>query len=136
MHDLEVQKRFVQLRSQGHSFARIAQELNVSKQTLINWSRKLRFEIQNLRAIELEALREQLVASREVRARALADQLRRVEYELKKRSLEDFSTSRLYSLAASLRQQILNETDVMQFTAPLKEIPDDEYHELAQSWRP
>lgn len=48
MHDLDTQKQFVLLRSQGKSYDRIAAELNVSRQTLINWSRKFRFEIQNL----------------------------------------------------------------------------------------
>lgn len=56
MHDVEVQQKFIQLRSQGLTFDRIAKELNVCRGTLINWSRKFRFEIQNLRAIELESL--------------------------------------------------------------------------------
>ena len=38
MKDLETQQRFVQLRAQGLSFARIAQELDVATGTLINWS--------------------------------------------------------------------------------------------------
>ena len=41
MNDLEKQQRFVFLRAEGWSFARIVEELNVSKPTLINWSRKL-----------------------------------------------------------------------------------------------
>ena len=36
MHDIEIRNRFIQLRSQGWSFARIVVELNVSKPTLIN----------------------------------------------------------------------------------------------------
>jgi|ERR1041385_2831760 IS30 family transposase len=136
MHDVQVQQRFVHLRSQGCSFARIASELNVTKPTLINWSRKFQFEIQNLRAIELEALQEQLVATREIRARALGEQLAKVEQELKKRDVAELSTSRLHSLANSLRQQILRETGQMQFTSPLREIPDEEYHEQVQDWKP
>ena len=128
MHDVQVQNRFVELRSQGWSFARIATELNVSRGTLINWSRRFQFEIQNQRAIELEALREQLIATREARARALGEQLRQVEAELQKRSLAEVSTGRLYGLADSLRRQILCETGPVRFTSPLREIPDDEYH--------
>ena len=56
MKDQETQQRFIHLRSQGRSFAGIAQELNVARGTLFNWSRKFRFEIQNIRAMELEAL--------------------------------------------------------------------------------
>jgi len=58
---------------QRATFSRIAQELNVSRGTLVNWSRKFQFEIKNMRAIELEALQEQLIASRETRALALGD---------------------------------------------------------------
>ena len=61
MKDQETQQKFVELRTQGRSFARIAEELQVSKRTLIEWSRKFQFEILNQRAIELEALRERYV---------------------------------------------------------------------------
>jgi len=117
MIDAEKQQKFIQLRSQGWSFARIAQELDVAKGTLIGLSRKLQFEIQNQRALELEALQEQLVASREARARALAEHLHRVEQELQKRDLSQVSTGRLFGLAESLRRQILHETGSLKFTS-------------------
>jgi hypothetical protein len=134
MKDAEIQQRFIQLRSQGWSFARIAQELSVSKPTLINWSRKFHFEINNARAIELEALQEQLVASREARVRELAAKLKLVEAELATRQLSEVSTPRLFSLAAALRREILRETGSVQFTQPVKEIPGEEYHEEVQDW--
>lgn len=136
MHDVQMQQRFVQLRSQGWSFARIATELGVAKQTLINWSRKFRFEVQNARAIELEALQEQLISTRETRARKLAEQLRAIEGELAKRDLSEVSTGRLYALAASLRSQIAKELGQAQFSSPVRDIPNDEYCEQAQDWTP
>jgi transposase-like protein len=136
MNDIEMQQRFIQARSQGHSFARIAQNLGVSKPTLIKWSRKFRFEIQNLRAIERENLCDALISNAEQRARKLGDQLKAVEAELAKRDLSELSTSRLFSLADNLRQQVLRETGSMRFTTPLKEIPNDEYHEQVQDWNP
>ena len=42
MNDTQTQQRFVHLRAEGWSFARIAAEINVSKPTLINSSRKFR----------------------------------------------------------------------------------------------
>ncbi len=136
MHDVQMQQRFVQHRSQGWSFARIAAELNVSKQTLINWSRKFQFQVQNLRAIELEALQDQLIASREARARVLAEQLRRVEAELAKRDLAKVATGRLFTLADALRRQVQRETGLVQFTSPTREIPNDEYCDRVQTWAP
>jgi len=84
----------------------------------------------------MEALQHQLIESREIRARALAEQLRKIEAEVATRNLTEVSTGRLYSLAESLRRQIMRETGQLQFTSPLKEIPDDEYHEQAQNWTP
>ena len=45
MKDAQTQQQFVLLRAEGRSFNRIAEELNVSKPTLINWSRKFQFDI-------------------------------------------------------------------------------------------
>ena len=114
----------------------MAQDLNVSRATLFNWSRKFRFEIQNLRAMELEALQEQLIATREQRARLYGDQLQRVEAELKKRDLADLSTGALFQMARTLRNQIQREIGTMEFASPLKDIPNEEYHEQAQHWTP
>ena len=52
MHDDKIVQRFIDLRVQGWSFARIAAELKVSKPTLIAWSRKHQHIIANLVAIE------------------------------------------------------------------------------------
>ena len=136
MKDVETQQRFVLLRSQGWSFARIATELSLAKGTLINWSRKFQFEITNARAIELEALQEQLVATRETRAKAFGEHLKRIEAELAKRDLTELSTSRLFALARLLRRDILRETGPLQFTSPINEIPQNEYHEQVQDWTP
>jgi transposase-like protein len=51
MIEQETQAQFIVLRGQGKTFAAIAEELSVSQGTLVNWSRKFRFELQNLRAI-------------------------------------------------------------------------------------
>lgn len=134
MHDLETQKKFVLLRSKGRSYDRIAAELNVSRQTLINWSRKFRFEIQNLRAIEMETLLHSVLTSGAAHVQALGDRLRQVEQELQKRNLSDLTTVGLLSLASRLRREIRSETGPLQFTVPVAEIPSAEYHEQVQNW--
>jgi hypothetical protein len=48
MHDDKTVQRFIDLRVQGWSFARLAAELNVSKPTLIAWSRKHQHLVANL----------------------------------------------------------------------------------------
>lgn len=134
MHDQSTTDRFIFLRCQGWTFAKIMGELNVSKPTLINWSRKFQFEIQNARAIDLETLRDKWLAGTAVRVNALGEQLRKVEADLARRDLTQLSTARLYALADSLRCRIEQETGPMKFTSPISEIPNNEYHEHVQDW--
>jgi hypothetical protein len=136
MNDAETQQRFVFLRAEGWSFARIAEEMKISKPTLIKWSRKFQFEIQNQRAINAEALQEKWLSTREARVQALGEHLRRIETELANRDLSTLSTSRLFALADSLRRQIRRETGPLEFSTPVSEIPNDEYHDQVQDWKP
>ena len=134
MHDEKTVQRFIELRSHGWTYARLMTELNVSKPTLIGWSRKHQFQIQNLRAIELEALADKWLASVADRVNALGEQLRKVEAELTGRDVKDLSTAQLYSLARDLRRQIEQAAGPVQFTSPVAEIPGDEYHDQVQDW--
>ena len=136
MHSPEVRQKFVERRAQGSSLKRIATELGVARSTLIEWSRQLRFQLQNQTAIELDDLQARLLGPRQHRATLLAEKLATVEAELKKRDLAKVSTTHLFSLAAALRRQILQETDGFKFIAPVKEIPADEYVEEVQEWKP
>lgn len=115
MKDKESVNRFVMLRSQGWSFSRIATELDVSKPTLIKWSREQQFAIQNLRATETEALAEKIFKPLAHRWEAMARDLARVEEELDKRKLDDIPTLRLFALVAALREKIANETGPVNF---------------------
>jgi len=136
MHGPETVQRYIELRAQGWTYARLMTELNVTKPTLIAWSRKHQFEIQNLLAIELEALRVKWLASTSEHVDSLGDQLRRVETELTRRDLSALSTPQLMAAARSLRRQIEQATGPLQFTVPLNEIPSGELHEQVQDWKP
>jgi hypothetical protein len=135
MHDDKTVQRFIELRAQSWSYARLMTELNVTKPTLIAWSRKHQFQIQNLKAIELEALGEKWLASTTDRVNALGEQLRKVEAALSQRDVGALSTQQLYALARSLRRQISQATGPVAFTVPVGEIPSAEYHEQVQDWQ-
>ncbi len=135
MHDEKTVERFIELRSQGWPFARIATELNVSKPTLINWSRKHQFQIQNLRAVELEALPDKWLAPVSDRLNSLGEQLCKVEAELATRDVKALSTPQLYSVARNLRRQIQQTAGPVQLTSPVGDIPEDEYHDQVQDWK-
>jgi hypothetical protein len=134
-HDEKTVQRFIELRAQGRTYAQLMGELQVSKPTLIAWSRKHQFQIQNLKAIELEALAQQWLASITDRVNALGTQLQRVEAELGKRDPAELTTPQLYSLARQLRRQIEQATGTVQFTSPIAEIPNEEYHDQVQDWQ-
>jgi hypothetical protein len=135
MHDEKTIQRFIELRSQGWPFARLAAELNVSKPTLINWSRKHQFQIQNLRAIELEALADKWLAPVTERFNRLGEQLQKVETELAARDIKALSTPQLYTLARSLRRQLERTAGPVEFTSPVGEIPQNEFHDQVQDWQ-
>ena len=135
MHDPQTVQKFIQLRAQDWTYARLITELNVSKPTLIAWSRKHQFEINNLKAIEQEALREKWLSSTAQRVNALGEQLRKTETELNQRDLTALTTPQLFALARSLRAQIERATGSLQFTTPVSEIPSGEYHDQVQDWK-
>jgi hypothetical protein len=135
MHDENTVQRFIELRAQGWTYARLITELNVSKPTLIAWSRKHQFQIQNRKAIELEALREKWLASTAERVNGLGDQLRQVDAELAQRDVSGLTTSQLHALARTLRRQIEHATGPLRFTSPVSEIPAAEYHDQVQDWQ-
>ena len=137
MTDQDNLKRFILLRSQGWSFNRIQVELNVSKPTLIKWSRLHQFEIANLRAIETENLAESVLGSRAGRWQKLAAQLERIEQEIDQRDLKPVSTAQLHSLAARLRAELTRDCySPVQFSETTGNIPAEERVILEHKWKP
>jgi hypothetical protein len=134
MKDSETIARFIFLRSQGWSFNRITVELNVSKPTLIKWSRQHQFDIANLRATETEALAERVFRQRHERWEFLASQLKRIEDEIEKRALDEIPIARLHSIAAGLRAEIKQEVGTVRFSETNSRIPSEEYVIARHDW--
>ena len=135
MHTPEIRQKFVERRAQGWSFVRIASELGVAKSTLIEWSRQLRFELQNQTAIEMDDLKNRLLGHRQARASILAEKLAAVEAELRQRDLASVSTQGLHTLSNSLQRQIEHAIGDLSFVTPIKDIPQGEYVEEVQHWK-
>ncbi len=94
----EQKRRFVVLRAKGHSYARIARELGVSKGTLTSWNAELEAEVGKARAMELEALQEEFFLLKEGRIRLIGEQLRAIQTEIGKRDLSKVNTDKLLDL--------------------------------------
>ena len=136
MHDDKTVQRFIDLRVQGWVFTRIAAELNVSKTTLIAWSRQHQHTIANLIAIERENCLHRHLASGEARLQKLGDQLRAAEAELAQRDLTTLSTGRLLTYVESLQRRLQKEAGPMRFVSAVDQIPEDEYADRIQVWNP
>jgi len=98
MKDVKTKERFIELRGQGLPLAKIAAEINVSKTTLINWERDFREEIDNLRAVELEALYDKYYLSVRKKVEFFGDVLNRIRGELETRDLSTISTDKLFAM--------------------------------------
>lgn len=98
MVDIQVKERFIELRSQGISYEKIAQSLSVSKQTLINWSRENRYALANLKKLRKEALLEKLELTEKARLERLGKMLQRLQEELLKRDFSSVPTEKLSEL--------------------------------------
>ncbi len=105
MYAVETVQRFVELRAQGWSYTRIAKELEVSRRTLIAWSRKHFREIGNLRNLELEAVSERCHLTREDCLEQLSADMKRVREEVAKRELSEVPVARLIMLGILLRTE-------------------------------
>ena len=114
-HDADTRNQFVELRARGWSFSRIAKNLNVSKQTLINWSKELHCEIANLRNIELEALQECYANTIEHRLKMFGQLRKKAFKELNSRDLSQIKTPELVKLFLSLTAAIGKEQTLVNF---------------------
>jgi len=134
MKDQETIQKFIELRAQGMSFARIAQQLDVAKSTLVNWSKEHQHLIQNLRAIEWEDFVDRTLSSKEERVKAISEQLRRLDTELAKRDLASIPTARLHGMAEQLRRRLDRECGSTRFSAGVELCRDDETRQAVTDW--
>lgn len=101
--------QIITLRAQGISYAKIAEEVKVSKQTAIDIARAERDQIDTLQATEMEALFEAHKINLKGRLEQLSTLQRRLLEEIKKRDLSDLPTKDLINLYLSTSKSIKEE---------------------------
>jgi transposase-like protein len=111
MEILETKHRFIELRAKGYSYDKIALELNKAKQTLIDWSRELKEEIEIRKATELELIYESYFLLKKSRLQSLGDILLRIETEIGQRSLSTIPTDKLLDIYLKYSNQIKAELE-------------------------
>lgn len=114
MKSLDVKENFVELRAEGKSYDVIAEALGVSKQTLISWSKDLTEEINNLKAVAIDAIQEKYLANKQARVAMFGVMLKKVREELEKRDLSDIPTNQLAEMLFKFSNNLRQETDNME----------------------
>jgi len=111
MHPAELKEQFVELRAEGRSYADIAVALNVSKPTLLNWSRELEREIANAKTLRLDALFDKYLVGKAARVETFGKKLQAILTELDKRELKGVPTSKLLKLALDYGDRLSAEAE-------------------------
>ena len=106
MKDIETKHRFVELRAQGKSLGTVADELTVGLQTVVRWERELKEQIENLKAMELDALLERHQLTVQAQIERFGFELKRVTEELQKRDLAGVPTPKLYDIMIKLHARV------------------------------
>lgn len=102
------------LRGQGKSFEAIAQELGISKPTLLKWQGELFDQIKEQEFYEVQQLTEMYQVTRRERFETIAKLLGAVKVELARRAdaeqLADMPTDKLTALALLLEKRLAQDT--------------------------
>ena len=104
--DLGTKERFIELRAEGWSFSKIAEELGVSKPTLMKWQGKLDKEISFARFTRLETLAEQYSLMKHHRIQHFGELLNRLLEELRSRDLTEVPTDKLLKMVLTIEGKL------------------------------
>jgi transposase len=118
---IEQKEEFIQLRAKGLSFDKIAEELEVSKPTLINWQGEFLEEVKEAQFHELDNLLNEYKVHRRKRFEQNCKLLNAVYEELEKRTekLQKLSVTELAKLAETLEKKIEAETERSSISIPV-----------------
>jgi hypothetical protein len=110
MHSTETINQFLNLRVQGWSFARIADQLHVSKPTLLAWNRKYHSNLDSMKATQERTIQQTSEASQFADLQNLTMFYSALRRELVSRTLQNFSNEEIETLAGDIESQIHNLT--------------------------
>lgn len=129
--DIDQKERFIQMRAKDIPYERIAEEIGVSKPTLIKWAKEHEMDISNRRAFELEALQERYYVSRRKRIELWGEQLERLDAEYNKRDLSEIPTEKIFEMRMKTIERLKQEETEIRFKK--ESSLDDSLEELTKS---
>ena len=126
MKDLETKEKFIELRARGLSFNKIAEEIMVSKPTLLKWSSEFSKEIANRRFLASEELLERYQLTKIARTEVFAKTLNQTLQEFQIRKFDLLSTKDLLTLINFLDTHLSKEAKSVDYlTGEMISILDD-----------
>lgn len=112
MKSEKIKEKFIEMRAKRISYEKISRKLNTSTRTLINWSRELKSEIQNLRQIKKESLLKQFRLTEVERLKRLKELQNKLSNELNTRTLESIPTVKLIDLNMKMLNDLGESEDI------------------------
>lgn len=98
MIEVDVKLKIVELRAKGLSIAKVAEELGIAKQTVVDVCKDNKEEVASLYAVQLEQLYESERITATERIKALSTLVSKIRAELESRELSDVPTDKLVDL--------------------------------------
>lgn len=98
MFDDSTKEKFIELRSTGMSYGRIAKEIDVAKSTLIKWNKDFEEEISKRQDENLNELRDEYLISEIKRVKLFGERLKSVRAEIQKKGLGELKIQQLLAL--------------------------------------
>lgn len=112
--NIEQQARFIELRGKGMSFQKIAEEIGVSKPTLIKWNGELLEQVKEAQYMEFEGLVEHYGLFRkerfEIYCKALNSALKEFQERAETGELKKVPTDKLLNIVEQLEKRLEKDT--------------------------
>jgi len=113
--DAKIRERFIDLRADGWTLTKIAQELGISYKTAINWNKEDKELIDVAQAIHAEELHERYFMAKQKRIELFGERLLAIKDELEKRDLSEIPTPQLFSMMVKCQTILKKEETALEF---------------------
>jgi len=130
MKTRETKARFIELRAKGFSLAKIAEEISVSKPTLIKWCTELETEISNRKFEETEALLAEYNLMKIHRIKSYGEVLKQAYAEITTRPIKDLPTKELIRLIEVFDEKLMKEVHSIKYATGEFDDPDNGFGDL------
>lgn len=95
MKPLSDHQNFIELRAQGYSYRKIAQILDISKDTCVEWNKNFHDAIDSCRKNAFSELIQKYILSKETQLKLISDTINRINEEIKNQDWKGINLSKL-----------------------------------------